>query len=119
MKNGDQTTTVATGKRKGGYQPIEIVYSEPGDKAPEHLLARAELRFHGGLLDGLWIPGFALWRAKGVDGEFISVTVPAQEGEDRFYEWLRGDLSYLKRVMVKQYGEWSTRMAAAAEKASA
>lgn len=104
-----QTTTQSNNRRKSNksQRPVEIVFSKPREGAREHLLANAELHFRQGLLRGTWLTGFSLWRANGVDGEFVSVTVPSRKGEERYFDWLRGDLSYLKRVIVKQYAEWN------------
>jgi hypothetical protein len=106
-----QTTKQTSTGRKKAYREVEIRFFAPREGAPDHLLANAELHFKQGLLRGNWLTGFSLWRAQGVKGEFISVTVPSREGEDRFYDWLRGDLSFVKKVMVKEYAEWNAAQA--------
>jgi hypothetical protein len=51
------------GKRKS--QDIEIKVTLAGPDAPERLLASAELVFQSGLLEGLRLTGFALWKEGG------------------------------------------------------
>jgi hypothetical protein len=58
-------------------QDIEIRITLAGPDAPERLLANAELAFGSGLLEGLRLTGFALWKTKEEKGEsFVSVTFP-------------------------------------------
>src|SRR3954466_7871542 len=56
-----------------------------------------------------YLIGLALWKCEGENGPFISVTVPSREGEDRWYEFLHGDLSTLRRAVRRAYTTWLER----------
>jgi hypothetical protein len=90
-------------------QAIEIKFEVPRAGAPNNLLANATLAFHTGLLAGLWMPGFALWRAeRATSGErFISVTVPSKRVDGTYYDWLRGNQKKLTAVIVNEYERWA------------
>ena len=91
-------------------QAVEITFEAPRAGAPDNLLANATRAFHTGLLAGLWMPGFALWRAeRATSGEqFISVTVPSKKVEGTYYDWLRGNQKKLKAVIVSEYERWTS-----------
>jgi hypothetical protein len=92
-------------------QDVEIRITLAGPDAPERLLANAELAFGSGLLEGLRLTGFALWKTKEVrGGSFVSVTFPSRPiGTGRFYEYVRTvsgdakDLRKLKGAIVAAY----------------
>lgn len=68
------------------------VFITPNDQSnPTGKLAEAELRFHGGALDGLKLIGFAIWERR--SGARRSVTFPARQysvnGERRSFALLR------------------------------
>jgi hypothetical protein len=102
-----------TRKTKSGTtdtrQAIEIQFESPRPGAPRNLLANVTLSFRSGLLAGLWMPGFALWRAeRATTGEqFISVTVPAKKVDGTFYDWLRGNQKRLKAAIVADFERWT------------
>ncbi|RMG60488.1 MAG: hypothetical protein D6713_02705 [Deltaproteobacteria bacterium] len=58
---------------------------------PEKKLADVEIHFDEGLLAGLKLTGFAVWRGNGARGPFV--TFPSRPYEDatgrRFFEYLR------------------------------
>jgi len=95
-------------KRK--TEDVEFRFELPGPKGPGKLLANAELVFNTGLLAGLRLTGFALWKAQGEKGGFISVTFPSRPtGPRRYFEYLRTlsgdakDLDVLKGALVNAY----------------
>lgn len=97
-------------KKNEKTQTVTVVISGPNKGAPDHLLARAEIHFHAGLMAGLRIPGLALWKAQGQNGRFIAVTFPNQpvEKEDGvdYYDYIRGkgeDIKRLKAAVVEAY----------------
>lgn len=72
------------------------------DNAPERLVCEAEILFSGGVLDGMKLAGFSLWRSP--EGE-IYCTFPSRAfgtGSDRrFFDFLRsveGNATDSKRV---------------------
>lgn len=98
--------------QKTGFEAQTVViYAPRGENRPEHLLAEAAIRFHSGILKGTTLVSFAIWKAQGQDGPFIAVTVPSREGETRFYEYLHGDLTNLKRAVRRAYAKWLGRQA--------
>src|SRR5262245_4019606 len=92
-------------------QDVEIKVTLATPDAPERLLANAELIFGSGLLEGLRLTGFALWRTKEDKGDgFVSITFPSRPmGSGRFYEYVRTvsgdakDLRKLKGAIVAAY----------------
>lgn len=80
---------------------VRVLFVER-DNAPERLVCEAEILFEGGILDGLKLVGFSLWRSP--EGE-IYVTFPSRAfgtGSDRrFFDFLRsheGGIADSKRV---------------------
>ena len=78
---------------------VQFVARENG---PERLLCEAEILFGDGLLAGMKLVGFSLW--KGADGE-VYVTFPSRAfgaGSDRkYFDYLRsedGTLDTVKRI---------------------
>ena len=86
---------------------VQFVTRENG---PERLLCEAEILFGDGLLAGMKLVGFSLW--KGADGE-VYVTFPSRAfgaGNDRkYFDYLRsvdGTLETVKRLkawIVEEY----------------
>lgn len=71
---------------------ITATFDDPGSAAASGKLADVTLSFDGGLLDGLKLTGFGLWRSK-YAGRPRNMTVPARSyhvnGERRSYALLR------------------------------
>lgn len=74
---------------------------------PERLVADAALVFTGGILDGLRLEGFALWRSA---EDEVYVTVPSRPcgmgGERRYFDYVRGDSGAVKRLRQWVLGEY-------------
>ena len=103
-------------KRKS--QDIEIKITLAGPEAPERLLANDELVFQSGLLEGLRLTGFALWKTEEDKGEgFVSVTFPSRPmGSGPFYEYVRtvsGDAKDLRTLKGAIVAEYKARLAEA------
>lgn len=102
-------------KKSEKTQTVTVVINGPNKGAPDHLLARAEIHFHAGLMAGLRIPGLALWKAQGQNGRFISVTFPNQPSEKEdggvnYYDYIRGkgeDIKRLKAAVVEAYRRYA------------
>lgn len=94
--------------KKSKAQAVTMNFTPAGEGA-EKLLANAELVFNTGLLRGTRLTGFALWRAHGENGAFISVTLPARPNGTQYFDLLRavdGDgrvIRKLKATIVKEY----------------
>ena len=83
------------------------------DNTPERLACEAEIHFHGGVLDGMKLVGFSIWRSP--EGE-LYVTFPSRAfgtgNERRFFDFLRsveGNSSGAKRIkawILDSYREW-------------
>ena len=101
---------------------VTIAFTKPGERAPEHLLANAELHFNNGLLAGLRLTGFALWRATANDGrKFLSVTLPTRAVERgtrvNYYDHVRGEaapVNRLKNAILAAYKDWNRASGAGA-----
>src|SRR5687767_11266482 len=105
---------------------VTITFTKPGERAPEHLLANAELHFSNGLLAGLRLTGFAVWRAAANDGRrFLSVTMPTRPVERgtrvNYYDHLRGEaapINRLKNAILAAYKDWNRASGAGAGEAT-
>jgi hypothetical protein len=102
-----------------------ITITEPHVSAPVKVLGNADVALHSGLLQGLRISGFVLWRATAKNGkDFVAVTLPARprkdaEGAARYYEFIQGSpdqIRHLKKVLVEAY---EAHVAATAKRAVA
>ena len=99
-----------------------IVKILPNDRGePPDLLADAELLFEEGVLRGLRLTGFAIWRSR--RGNSRNVTVPMRtyfvHGEKRAYALLRpmndeATIDPVRRLILDSYAEFEQRMAMAA-----
>jgi hypothetical protein len=103
---------------KKRIEDVEIKITLAAPDAPERLLANAELIFQSGLLEGLRLTGFALWKAKEEKGEgFVSVTFPSRSlGSGRFYEYVRtvsGDAKDLRKLKGAIVAAYKARLAEA------
>lgn len=80
---------MATTENNHSTLTVTITPNDTGNPAGK--LAEAELRFHGGALDGLKLIGFAVWERRGGAGR--NVTFPARQysvnGERRSFALLR------------------------------
>jgi hypothetical protein len=78
------------GKRKGTMSEVRVVFVQR-DNAPERLVCEAEIIFGDGILAGMKLVGFSLWRSP--EGE-VYVTFPSRAfgtgGERRFFDFFRG-----------------------------
>lgn len=92
------------GSRGAGAKGVQGVRVEffAREGAPEKLVCEAEVLFEEGVLAGMKLVGFSLWR--GPDGE-VYVTFPSRAfglgAERRFFDYLRsaeGDPKVVKRV---------------------
>lgn len=87
------------------------IHFTPNDKGnPPGKLADAELRFTGGILDGLRLIGFSVWERRGGNG--FNVTFPARQysinGERRSFALLRpiGNVEAQTRVRDAIVDAW-------------
>ena len=94
---------------------VQFVARENG---PERLVCEAEILFGDGLLAGMKLVGFSLW--KGPDGE-VYVTFPSRAfgaGSDRkYFDYLRsedGTLDTVKRIKALIVDEYRNSALAAA-----
>lgn len=86
------------------------------ENGPERLLAEAEIEVGDADFSGLKLVGFSLWQ--GADGD-IYVTFPSRAsgaGENRkFFDYLRGELSDVKRFKAAIVDAWKADADASAE----
>lgn len=75
-------------------------------------LADAEIHFSGGVLDGLKLIGFAIWKRR--DGNGVAVTFPARQftfhGERRDFPLIRGiedpkAQDQVRELVIRAYAE--------------
>lgn len=99
---------------------MKVVFSKPDGHAPSRVVREAALHFEDGILDGLRLVGFRVWRGRNGSDEGFYVTLPARQlwritgpGEHggTWYELLRTvgsgqseRLSKLKAWILEEFG---------------